>query len=254
MSIRPEFLDLMQREIDGHLSKDEQVRLQNVLKHEAGAREEFENLREVAGILARVKDIDPPGDLKASVMAAVATGRKARKHRFGLFQPRGHVVLRYGYAVAVGVVVGVLIAPLIKGLPWTGAGSTDVVGTVAPPGTGEQTTHLAQLPLEFDGGFGTARLVRTISGFSIHIGLDVQTETPVALLFDEERLDLVGFDRKRGHGEGFSVSQGEIGWVQAGSGEIEFHLAPLLDEATEVRLQVGTGDSALDEVIRMPQR
>ena len=187
MSIHPEILELIHAAIDGVATEAEQIRLRDAIAKDAAVRDEYRRLQGLSELLARVEPEEPPARIVPSIMRAVQT----RRGGFRAFWPGGRVALRYAYAVAAGVVIGVLGLHLASGgslflpaFPDRDAGAT--IG--APASTG-------RLDLAPAGIQGFATLRPSPSGTAI--GLDLNAAGPVEFVLrydpakDGGRVDVV---------------------------------------------------------------
>jgi hypothetical protein len=176
MSIHPEIVELIHAEIDGVATEAQQVRLRDAITRDAEVRDEYRRLRGLCDLLARVEPEAPPAQLVPSVMRAVRAGRgEARGGILGRvrsFWPGGRVVLRYGYAVAAGAVLGVL------GLHFAAGGS--LFGPAVPERDATATIGAAsgagRLDLAPVGIRGFATIHPSPSGTAI--GLDLPASEP----------------------------------------------------------------------------
>jgi hypothetical protein len=180
MSIHTEILDLIHAEIDGVASEAELIRLRDAINRDAAVRDEYRRLRGLCDILARVEPAAPPAQLAPSVMRAVRVrGSEVGGGlwgRFRAFWPGGGLAMRYGYAVAAGIIVGILGVQLVTGgkafnpaVPEGDAGAT-----LAPSRAGER------LDLTAAGVPGVATLKSSTSGTAI--GIDLSAKEPVEFL------------------------------------------------------------------------
>ncbi len=69
--IEEKYIELMNREIDGLNSRSESAGLKKHLRRNPEAERYYRELLFVAGVLNRVPEVEPPAELKASIMQAV---------------------------------------------------------------------------------------------------------------------------------------------------------------------------------------
>ena len=180
MSIHPEILDLIHAEIDGVATEAERIRLRDAITGDAEVRDEFRRLRGLCDILARVEPAAPPTQLAGSVMRAVRAQKNTLRGgflgRMRAHWPGGRVTLRYAYAVAAGVVIGILGVHLAAGGSLFGPGvpEREATATLAPPRVAER------LDLATAGVKGVATLRPSASGTAF--GLDLSATEPVEFL------------------------------------------------------------------------
>ena len=150
----------MQAEIDGVNSEQESAELKAILSQNPAARDHFDQLKKIAGMLDGLEEVAPPADLKTKVLAA--TARPSETVRVHPAAGGARAALRYVYAAAAGVMLGVL------GYHWAtteslGVDPTHVGGSV---GTHDAATKPPDIPLDFEGVTGTVRLEPVETGFS----------------------------------------------------------------------------------------
>ena len=132
-AIEEKYIELMNREIDGLNSREESAELQKYLRRNPEAERYYRELLFVAGALDRVPEVEPPVELKASIMraifgeeagAAAAAGAKTRAGRerrpasiLDLFRVRWEPKFAYVLAacVAVGFFLFVLFWRVVPG-------------------------------------------------------------------------------------------------------------------------------------------
>jgi hypothetical protein len=90
------YVELMNREIDGLNSRKESAELQEYLRRNPEAERYYRELLFVAGVLDRVPDVEPPAELKASIMRAIF-GEEA-----GVPAEAGEIRATAGAAVTAG--------------------------------------------------------------------------------------------------------------------------------------------------------
>jgi hypothetical protein len=222
MSIDPRFTDLMQSEIDGANSTQESAELHAYLARNPLAREHFDQLKAVAGALDRIEEVAPPDDLKANIIAAARQKGDAEipGSRPAPVPSRGQTVLRYGYALAAGVILGVL------GHQWvTGDGlavdPAEVAGSLATP---EATASIAEFPINFEGAVGHARLEPAGSGYDLEIELTSETPVEIELAYSAEATVFRGFSSDLGEIDTLEVATEGMRWVQLGRQKVAISL------------------------------
>jgi hypothetical protein len=242
MNIDSRFTDLMQAEIDGANSGQESAELHAYLARSPLAREHFDQLKALSGALDRMDEVAPPAELKSEIIAAVRRRGDAEipgSHPIPRQAPsRGKIVLRYGYALAAGVILGVV------GHQWAtgdgfGVDPSDVAGTLA---TREVAAPITETPIDFRGAIGTARLERTGSGYDLEVNLTSAAPIGIELAFPAEAVSFRGFSSDLGEIDTLEVAIDGMRWVQLGRQRVVISLANQgASEATvEVKFFVDT--------------
>ena len=110
MDIDPKFVELMHAEIDGMNSERESRELQAFLEGNPEARQTFTGLQRLAETMAADGPVEPPADLRDSILHAlpdtVVPGSKGWIGHLREAWPERRVAVRYAYAAAAVVVVG----------------------------------------------------------------------------------------------------------------------------------------------------
>jgi anti-sigma factor RsiW len=191
MTIHPDLLDLIHADIDGAISDQDRARLRDAMTQDAAVREEYRRLRGLGDLLSQVDRAEPPAELAQSVMRKVrarqAYARTSVLGRLRAAWPGRTVAVRYAYAVAAGVVIGVL------GLQWSGMGGPAASSVPEGYAAGTLTPGIgaARLDLAPAGVRGVATMRHFPSGTAI--GVDLSGSEPVELVL---RYDPA---RERGH-------------------------------------------------------
>jgi hypothetical protein len=177
MSIQPEILDLIQAELDGNATETERIRLRDAITRDAEVRDEYRRLRGLCDVLAGIPAEDPPPGLAPAVMRSVRARRLSNNGgvwgNVCALWPGGRLALRYAYAVAAGVVLGVVGVQLAAGGSVFGppVPEHDAGATLAP------ARSTGRLDLAPAGIHGFASLKPSATGTLI--GLDLEAAEPV---------------------------------------------------------------------------
>ena len=180
MKIHPDFEQLIHADIDGTATAAGQAKLRDAIANDPAVREEYRKLKGLSALLSQVAREEPPATMAPSVMRMVR-GRKGTlslslPERVRRAWPNSRDTLRYAYAVAAGVVIGVV------GLQIAGGGGPfgpavperDATATLLPkPGP-------SRLDLALAGVHGVATLTPSATGTAI--GLDLSSKEPVELV------------------------------------------------------------------------
>jgi anti-sigma factor RsiW len=214
MTLDPKFVELMHARIDGVIDDHEDRELARYLEQNAEARDHFAQLEALAERLERAEEVAPPPDLRTGVLEAVRALRMTRQlpvpDRIGA-QGTGLTVLRYGYALAAGVILGVV------GYHWGVTRSGDpaldpstVSGTMTRPAVAAEPIHEVGLDL------GSARIERQQDGFAVVLDLDSIDAVDVGLEFEAREVGFLGFTQDLGEIGSLQVTDRSISWTQRG--------------------------------------
>src|ERR1700747_1634070 len=103
----------MHAEMDGKISDEELVALREYLASNPEARRLHAELAKLTGILKQVEQVETPDDLHGNILAALprrrpALGTVRRMSPWHLKIP----MIRYAYAMAAGLLLGILLTGL----------------------------------------------------------------------------------------------------------------------------------------------
>lgn len=167
----PGLLELINAEIDGELDAQQRAELARVLLADPNARAKREELKQLCAALDRVEEVEPPSQLRETVLAAALQQSKPM---------RSSAALRWRHAALVaGILAGGLVILEVSKGPQSV--STDVAGTMAAPGSPAllDTVRLSDGPVS-----GRASLYRDRAGLDLE--LDVTASAPVDVLVTGE--------------------------------------------------------------------
>ncbi len=192
--------ELIQREIDGELSAQEKITVRDYVSKNAGARELKDGLAGVAQALNQMEAVEPPEDLRKSILAALPKRHSAT----GVFRPRSFLaklpVLKYGYALAAGLVLGFVLHPFLFNPNSTLPGA-EVRGSMIPR---------SQLTLSAGGISGSVEVRASESGSSLEFDLETQKAVQVEVGFDAAAVEFKGFSQQISKVASFTVTRGRI--------------------------------------------
>jgi len=210
-------LDLMHGEIDGENSPGDSAALRECLLTDPAAREAYAELQQLAGALDRMQVVDPPADFTESVLNSIRSRRRdPGRQRLGIgVRPAGLNSLKFAYAAAAGLILGVLLAPFIL----------DVV-------RGGKSPDLSQLPgamirqdafrdavvvdrtIEAAGVSGRIQLRRSAALLLIDLEIHSGQAVDVTLDYDPDQLAFRGVENSDDTGASFQASRDRLAWTQ----------------------------------------
>ncbi len=111
---------LINEEIDGTISPEDIKQLKSILVKDKESRSLYGQIRKTMDIIKTSEEIEPPADLKESIMRSIDTGRYARAGKKSIFDSlRTYAVgYRTGFAIsfAGGILCGALILAVLTGI------------------------------------------------------------------------------------------------------------------------------------------
>lgn len=206
------YLELIHAEIDGDLPDEQRAELSRYLLANPEARALRDDLRGVCAALDRIEQVEPPRDLKDSIIRAIAAQAPAQVRTVSRQAGQAPRMLRYAAAFAGGLLVSA-IAFQLGFESRDGVGVADLVGTMA--GSGEAVERRVDT-MRLDHGQLAGEVSLYTAGTTLVLAFDVAprqaTEVVVVTGLREERFswDAVGAPLPLRH----AIALGEIG--QAG--------------------------------------
>lgn len=193
--LQERYAELMHAAVDGKASPEQLVELREYLAVHPEAQKEHGELEKLTGILNQIEPIATPADLHASIMKGLPKERPAVE--IGLWKSRSRFsipILRYGYALAAGVVLGaVLTGVMLKSL--SPEEKSDVYGTMASVKNAQHSQVAEQMKLVAPGLGGTVELRlsgdREFAVFAMDSSQPVEVEVRV-----ESESNLAGFSQE----------------------------------------------------------
>jgi len=260
MDIDLKFVELMHAEIDGMNSERESRELQAFLEGNPGARETFAGLQRLDETLAAVGLTEPPVGLRDRIIHALPSDSTSQSA--GLIQrlraawPERRVAVRYAYAIAAGVVIGLAgyhWAIHSPGLPQ--ADSNRIVGTLVPHELVLDSTVLRQLEINEADVSGTVRLGRSGDGVSIEFDLDAPIPVEAVLAYDAAAMGVSGLTRSLDAVRTLEVGEDEIRWTIHGHQQLAifFDTTQAAETTLELQLLV-SGDLVYGSSLNVPIR
>lgn len=202
--------DLIQGDIDGLNSPEEQRELSRRLDLSPEARQEQARMAELCRLLDSVPACEPPQGLRDSILAGIPRPAAAHVAARNRGRPRRGWL---GAAVALAATVAGVAVLLVRAPAPEQLDASRLAGTIGRPAAG---IGAATLGLDAPGISGTITAQRHERGFTIDINLD--TIRPVSVLADSDGvpLELEGFLPLAGHPTRVSDSDGSIRVLHSG--------------------------------------
>jgi hypothetical protein len=181
MNPEPEYIDLIQRDLDGELPETERARLSRVLLADPDARAYAKQLREVSEALDRMESLAPPAGLAEAVERAITASVRGTRGGGSAVPMRGHSqALRYAAAFVGGVMLSAIAFHAGRDTP----GDVDIrqlVGTMAAHDDSiDGLTRADELRVAVAGVDGAVRLYE--SGSKLVLVFDLEAQRPVAIV------------------------------------------------------------------------
>jgi hypothetical protein len=252
MSFDPRVIEKMHAMIDGEIAEREKSELLDFLARNPDAREHFEDLKRISRMIEGSERVVPPAQLREKVMTAIQPSLSAKRRA----APRGGgMILRYAYAVAAGLVLGVLGYHLIIGsdLGRTVIRPTEAAGSMtAVPAEGTGMVF-KEVTLDLPDGRGTVQTKRLEGGVSVLVDLDSPSIMEVKLAWEMAQAGFRGLNQELGRVLSLEVVGGTVTWTQDGRNRVAVALDLPGNAPATVELQLSSeGEPIHNAVLSLP--
>jgi anti-sigma factor RsiW len=197
--IEEKYLELIQADVDGELPEQHRAELSRYLLAHPEARAVRDDLRRLCGALDRVPAVEPPSELKASILGSVRLpapkGGASSLHGFW-GSPR---MVRFAAVFAGGLLVSAIAFQLGTDRR-SGLDTSQVVGTMASPDAAASSVPVDTLKVSLDQVSGTVSLVQSPSSRVLEFDLAAKEPVEVVVAHDGQETRITGFAQAGGGG------------------------------------------------------
>lgn len=234
-------IDLIQGDIDGLNSPEEQRELLRRLETSAEARQEHARMQALCELLDSVPDCEPPDGLRESILAATLRSPAAREA--GVNSGRSRRGWLGAAAALAATIAGVAILLVSVPAPEQ-MDVSSLAGTIGQP---TANLGVASLGLDAPGVSGAITAQRHERGFTIDINLDA--DRPVRVVADSAGvpLELAGFVPLAGSLPRVSESGGSIRVLHSGDQHYALVLGPGSARASFIDVTVYEGERLIKQ-------
>lgn len=240
--ISKRIIEWINQELDAETSAANSTRLYRHLEKNPEAQAYFDDLKKVHGILESVDQIEPPSSLKIGIMNAIRASarpvvRKTSIVESILSRVASPAVPRYGFAVASGICIGMVLFAVMTGGLDSGPNAEQVTGTMgaisAPTGT---VTDYAV----FEGSSTTSSVQAVSQGFQIYVQAEIEGEGSheLTIAFAPDAYAVTGIRRQIGTLEAVRSGDGSISAHIDGSGRFVVELDRVGPAAPPIRIEL----------------
>jgi hypothetical protein len=215
--LREKYLELMHAEMDGEATDKELATLREYLVRDPEAQRVHAELAKLTDTLNQVEMVETPRNLHASIMAALPQRRFSPESAVRNGSPwRLRIpLIRYGYALTAGLVLGaVLTGVAFRNL--SPQEKSDVYGTLAVPENAHHYVAVEQMKLNSPGLGGSVELGRSGSNSMIVFDLHGKEPVEVEIGFDGRQGGLTSFSQQPDSIHSFEVKGGSISFQSEG--------------------------------------
>lgn len=214
---REKYLKLIHAQMDGEATEKELAILREYLASDPEAQKVRAELAKLANVLDQVEEVEAPGDLHTSILAALPPRRPGLEtvaqngSRWRLRIP----FVRYGYALTAGLLLGAALTGIaLRNL--SPQEKSDIYGTLAVKENAPQYVAVERINLGSPDLGGYVELSRSGSNSMIAFDLHGQQAVEVEVGFDRTQAGLMSFNQQPGAIRSFEAREGIISFQSEG--------------------------------------
>jgi hypothetical protein len=226
--IEEQYIELINKEIDGELTTIEQEKLHSYLGSNPDAQNFYDELRQTANLLSQIPKVEPSPNIKKYVMNTIdlkrySTAKKRIRFRSIFSRLFFKPIPKLVYAFALGILVGILVysALLENVISKRGMDTKNFYGTIGVIEKSDLKT-VKDIPIALHEINGTVSIKRYKNIVVLETDLHTLKETEIQLEYDNSHLQFSHFSS--GSRAKISFDAGENFVRSFAAGDIRFVL------------------------------
>jgi hypothetical protein len=240
------YIDLMNRQIDGELTPDEERMLKEYLSENKNARKMYEELLSLSKVLERVPQIDPPKHLSRSIMSSISKNRNLElkfqqrwwKAVLDVFiQPKP----KTAYAFVFGLILGLIVTiPFIYINQRSGDYNLNMVDLYGTIGLGDKNNVniLAEESMEIGGIPALIRFNQLSNIIWFDLKLNLREAMNIKVSYDSNCVLFSGIKPMNEIPIQFKVNKKQVSISGIGENHLKLFFAILRHQKTTIALQI----------------
>lgn len=214
---REKYLELIHAEMDGEATKKDLATLREYLASDPEAQRVRAELAKLTNVLNRVEEVETPGDLHTSILAALPPRRPGLETVAENSSPWRLRIpfIRYGYALAAGLLLGAALT----GIAFRNLSTqekSDIYGSLADRENTPRYVAVDGMKLDFPDFGGSVDLSRSGSNSMIVFDLHGQQAVEIEIEFDGTKAGLLSFNQQPGAIPSVAAKEGIISFQSEG--------------------------------------
>ncbi len=203
--------ELISAEIDGELSEEEKALLDKHLISNPDAQNVRMQMTKLSETLDQVKEVEPPAELGRDIMAALPPvpqpGASAVRTRFRAPRPS---ILKYGYAVAAGIILGLILHQVVTKRATT-VDLNDLYGSMTPRVVGGGWQPADGMSFTSDSLTGSVQLAQLGSTIILEFDFDSIGTVDISVKYDPQLAQFAGYNPKTSGNLSLTGVNGSLG-------------------------------------------
>lgn len=195
--IDKDYIELINKEIDGVISAEESVKLKDYLEKNPDAQKCYDDYVKLSKMLQQVNAVEPPSNLKKIILNSIRWNKYGIKERKRLFQPlidalNVKVKHNLAYSFAAGLIVGVFIFALLSHSlnKDTFLDNSELTGTLLLTGAIQDFQTAGKIE---DERFGAVEVKFAKNIVLAEIDIAIHQEVKMVIQFDKSDITFAGF-------------------------------------------------------------
>jgi predicted anti-sigma-YlaC factor YlaD len=253
MAIEPKITDLINAEIDGKISTEDQAVLDQHLRENAEAKALHNELSRLCGELDSMDEVTPPADIRRAVMEQVGQSAQPvripvkRGWQVALNEFLGIAAVRYTMSFAAGVILTFVLVSSDQISRQAFDDVTGLVGTMTDPGSTSAATEVDSMALTLNELAGSVSLNRAGSLMILDFDLASQSQIEIVAQFDDRDIWFNGFAQLESAGTSVAAQTGQVTIQMEGQRRYAVYLHNTGRNAATVNLQFFSAGQLLYE-------
>jgi len=210
------FIVLMHKDLDGEISAPEKAQLLDYISKNSEAETYYQQLLSVNKSLSNVKEIDPPGELKSTILNTINPNRYSQdiKRESAIIEWRSFFQkqrVQVALAIAAGIMIGLVLYPLIGYSPresdWRSA--AEITGTIGPNDSVQEQKKLSRT-VNINKLKGSIDLVQTRDIIKIGFNLSGESSYNIHINYEPDILSVLSMQPQNAMKIGLHQYRNEI--------------------------------------------
>jgi len=262
--IEEEYIDLINKEIDGVNSPKKSAKLKQYLAENPEAKNLYHELLTVSNMLKEIETIEPSDTLKKRVLNSNPMEKYRPEEKKYAFlrtrdflrslipSPISRFNVKYAFAFSAGLILGITILSIfIDGLyKKSELDISDLYGTMMLYGTSEDFEPVDHIELNFDEVVGEINVKYSTDIVLVELTIETQHEIEIVFEFDDSDIGFSGFTRLNNEENNLRMGKNYLKLSNIGNNRYIIVFHDKTDSVTPMNFKIfSTGDLFYEKAI-----
>ena len=239
--IDKKYIELMNKEMDNSISKDEKVALHNYLSNNNDAKEYYNELRLTNDYLDALPDPDPSENLKKYIVNSIDFSRYStsdnRKNFWDfLYLPK----FKYAYIFTAGIIAGIIILSIYTNTFNYKDNDNSTSGTIGVENI--KSELIKEIPLKFSDISGKIELLKAGNNFSVNANFNSAQKFDFVIKYGND-VEFQSVNPKSVSNIEFSNGENSIKTTSEGVQQYRFLFSKRGDKVSSIHIQLIKSDN-----------